>query len=48
MTLSLSKFFKGKNNKSEANSKEDQLIKQAGYEFKKLVERGLDLPVALL
>lgn len=48
MTLSLTKLFKGKNNKTEANKKDDQFMKLASNEFKKMVDRGLDLPIALL
>ena len=33
---------------TEASYKRELMIKQAGDQFRKLVERGLDLPVVLL
>jgi hypothetical protein len=42
------KRFNKKQVQTEASYKRELMIKQAGDQFKKMVERGLDLPVVLL
>jgi hypothetical protein len=41
-------LFGHKEKQTEANYKRELMIKQAGDQFRKLVDRGLDLPVVLL
>lgn len=48
MVNSFLKKFSDRFNKNEANSKLDSRSKIAREQFKKLVERGQDLPVVLL
>lgn len=48
MVNSLFNKIKGKTYETEANRENEKLSKLAREQFKKLIERGTDLPVALL
>jgi len=48
MKLSFFKFNKKHVRKSLSDYKEDLLLKQGKEQFKKLVEKGLNIPVAFL
>ena len=49
MVINLRSLLKRKNKKSEAISREDsELIKESGDQFKKLIDKGIELPVVLL
>jgi hypothetical protein len=41
-------FRKKESDKTNPNNKQDALMRQGREQFKKLVERGTDLPVVLL
>ena len=48
MTINFLSLLKRKPNKSLPSHKEELLIKQGAEQFKKLIERGMELPVVLL
>lgn len=48
MVNTLLNKLKVRNNKTEANKDNEKLSRLAREQFKKLLERGTDLPVALL
>ena len=48
MTISLSAIFKKKTNKTLNEYKQEILVKQGREQFKKMLDKGLELPVVLL
>lgn len=48
MAINFYSLLKRKSRKSFSNYKEEILIKQGAEQFKKLRDRGIDLPVVLL
>ena len=48
MTFDLSTIFKKKADKTLHEYKQEILVKQGREQFKKLVDKGLELPVVLL
>jgi hypothetical protein len=48
MSVNIFSLLKRKSKKTFSNYKEEMLIKQGAEQFKKLRDRGIDLPVVLL
>ncbi len=48
MIVSLSELLKKKNKKNLTSYKEQALLIQGREQFKKLIEKGIELPVVLL
>lgn len=48
MTFNLSTFLKKKSNKTLGDYKQEILVKQGAEQFKKLIDKGIELPIVLL
>lgn len=48
MTISFSALLRKKSKKNLTSYKEEALVKQGREQFKKLIEKGMELPVVLL